>query len=389
MTPWASVTGGGRPPCLGCCEIACIRCLGPRAQRGPRSVQPYGSCLAFGRSARRRVACVGRGSRKGVLRALRTPPAAAHTALGMRPSPADAPPVDLSPPPNTLLLQLPLGEQLQTLRGGRMCWANAQNLPEPPPGCSVITGFPSSASRLRSASSRAAGAGAGRLGPGRPLPAPWPLPASWSSQGDPGAGEDLAWPGDSAQHPPWRHFTHRHSGHTVGTQCVFRERMACATVGDTRFPPQASAVCAIKTRGGPEAAPSRLWDATGAWSGLPLAPFHCGLLGAPPASGPLRLLRPPPGALSQNSRFSPPPPCPHSGVASEGPPPPNPALRLLPASSFLRWGRHLVCLFICSLRGTQSRDIGFVLGCIPGARADLAHGGVALAPRESLALGAG
>lgn len=71
------------------------------------------------------------------------------------------------------------------------------------------------------------------------------------------------------------------------------------------------------------------------------------------------------------------------------PAPPNPALHLLPASSFLRWGRHPLCLFICSLRGTQSRDIGFVLGCVPGARADLAHRGVALAPRESLVLGAG
>lgn len=88
-------------------------------------------------------------------------PAATRTALGMRPSPAGAPPVDLSPPPNTLLLWLPLGEHLQTPRGGRMCWANSQNLPEPPPGCSVITGFPRSASHLRSASSRAAAAGAG------------------------------------------------------------------------------------------------------------------------------------------------------------------------------------------------------------------------------------
>lgn len=73
MTPPGICDGGGRPPCLGCCEITRIQCLGAQAQRSPGSVQPYGSCLSLGRSARRRVACVWRGNRKGALQALRTP----------------------------------------------------------------------------------------------------------------------------------------------------------------------------------------------------------------------------------------------------------------------------------------------------------------------------
>ena len=158
------------------------------------------------------------------------------------------------------------------------------------------------------------------------------------------------------------------------------------SAGDSRFPPPSHRVSAHRAKG----AEAAHWT-PGRCSGL-LTPLPWRPPGHPSRPRAFALAGPPPRSPLLGPGLSL-PPCPLVGSTSAGllgcPAPPCRAPR--PRLSCLQAGRRSVGWRVCSPCGTQSGDSCLVLGCVPVPRADLAHGGVVLAPRKSLvlALGAG